>query len=197
MLEDRLALALGERRQKGWPITRASASFASWLPGDGIASTSTTPTRRWCASSPLGERGDRGRGDRDRCLDARPHQEPAWQVGTSHRAGPAEHEHLYCTDKGTTASRIRAVPRGIAVKWGGVAQPDNQRGVSSPVLPLLAEVHSATGSRATGRGRSILARELTSEHFAVWTNAAPDRARTLVRTMENLRQVVLGVAAFR
>lgn len=39
-------------------------------------------------------------------------------------------------------------------------------------------------------------RELTSEHFDVWTNAAPDRARVLVQTMEHLRQVVLGVSFF-
>jgi hypothetical protein len=39
-------------------------------------------------------------------------------------------------------------------------------------------------------------RELTSEHFDVWTNAALDRARVLVQTMEHLRQVVLGVSFF-
>jgi Protein of unknown function (DUF1570) len=39
-------------------------------------------------------------------------------------------------------------------------------------------------------------RELTSEHFDVWTNAAPDSARKLVETMEHLRQVVLGVSFF-
>jgi hypothetical protein len=40
-------------------------------------------------------------------------------------------------------------------------------------------------------------RELTSEHFVVWTEASPERARVLVRTMENLRQVVLGVSFFK
>ncbi len=39
-------------------------------------------------------------------------------------------------------------------------------------------------------------REVSSEHFIVWTNAAPERARALVRLMENLRQVVLGVSFF-
>lgn len=39
-------------------------------------------------------------------------------------------------------------------------------------------------------------RELTSEHFDVWTNAAPATARKLVETMEHLRQVVLGVSFF-
>ncbi len=36
--------------------------------------------------------------------------------------------------------------------------------------------------------------ELTSEHFTVWTDAEPARARELVRVMEHLRQVVVGVA---
>lgn len=40
-------------------------------------------------------------------------------------------------------------------------------------------------------------RELTSEHFVVWTNAAPTRAPMLMREMENLRQVVLGVSFFK
>jgi len=37
-------------------------------------------------------------------------------------------------------------------------------------------------------------RELTSEHFTIWTDTTPERARSLVPTMENLRQVVLGVS---
>lgn len=36
--------------------------------------------------------------------------------------------------------------------------------------------------------------ELTSEHFTVWTDAPPEQARDLVRAMEHLRQVVVGVA---
>jgi hypothetical protein len=36
--------------------------------------------------------------------------------------------------------------------------------------------------------------ELTSEHFTLWTDAAPGRARELVRKMEHLRQVIVGVA---
>lgn len=36
--------------------------------------------------------------------------------------------------------------------------------------------------------------ELTSEHFTVWTDADGARARELVREMEHLRQVVVGVA---
>jgi len=39
-------------------------------------------------------------------------------------------------------------------------------------------------------------RELSSEHFTIWTDASPERAKLLVPTMENLRQVVLGVSAF-
>jgi len=40
-------------------------------------------------------------------------------------------------------------------------------------------------------------REIASEHFVVWTNTSAVRARTLIRTMENLRQVVFGVSFFR
>jgi len=36
--------------------------------------------------------------------------------------------------------------------------------------------------------------ELTSEHFTVWTDAAPAQARELVRKMEHLRRVVVGLA---
>ena len=39
-------------------------------------------------------------------------------------------------------------------------------------------------------------RELTSEHFTVWTDTSPERARVLVPTLENFRQVVVGVSAF-
>jgi len=37
-------------------------------------------------------------------------------------------------------------------------------------------------------------RELTSEHFTVWTDADPERARDLVRDMERFRQVLVGAA---
>jgi hypothetical protein len=40
-------------------------------------------------------------------------------------------------------------------------------------------------------------RQLTSEHFVVWTDTSPSRAQNLMRTMENLRQVVLGVSFFK
>ena len=36
-------------------------------------------------------------------------------------------------------------------------------------------------------------RELTSEHFTLWTNASSERARELVRGMEDLRHVVIGI----
>jgi hypothetical protein len=36
--------------------------------------------------------------------------------------------------------------------------------------------------------------ELTSDHFTIWTDSTPAHARQLVREMEHLRQVVLGVA---
>jgi hypothetical protein len=35
--------------------------------------------------------------------------------------------------------------------------------------------------------------ELASEHFTVWTDAPPDRGRELIREMERLRQIVVGV----
>lgn len=35
--------------------------------------------------------------------------------------------------------------------------------------------------------------ELTSEHFTMWTDASPQRGRELLREMERLRQVVLGI----
>ena len=40
-------------------------------------------------------------------------------------------------------------------------------------------------------------RELGSEHFTVWTDTSPARARELVGAMENLRQVVLAVSSFK
>jgi hypothetical protein len=39
-------------------------------------------------------------------------------------------------------------------------------------------------------------RELTSEHFTIWTDTSAERARVLVPTLENFRQVVVGVSAF-
>jgi hypothetical protein len=38
--------------------------------------------------------------------------------------------------------------------------------------------------------------ELTSEHFVVWTDSAPDDGRQLIRVMEHLRQIVFGVSVF-
>lgn len=40
-------------------------------------------------------------------------------------------------------------------------------------------------------------RQLTSDHFVVWTDTSPARAAKLMRAMENLRQVVLGVSFFK
>jgi hypothetical protein len=40
-------------------------------------------------------------------------------------------------------------------------------------------------------------RELTSEHFIVWTDAAPDRDGPLMTAMEHLQQVVYGVSFFK
>jgi hypothetical protein len=37
-------------------------------------------------------------------------------------------------------------------------------------------------------------RELTSPHFTMWTDAEPSQARALIRQMEHLRQVIVGVA---
>lgn len=57
---------------------------------------------------------------------------------------------------------------------------------------------SCGGARTTGGGHAPAAwREVTSEHFVIWTNTSPERAATLVRTMENLRRVVLGVSFFK
>jgi hypothetical protein len=63
---------------------------------------------------------------------------------------------------------------------------------------LLFVVAGCGGLQPTAPASSSPAswRELTSEHFDVWTNAAPDRAYKLVETMEHLRQVVLGVSLF-
>lgn len=36
-------------------------------------------------------------------------------------------------------------------------------------------------------------RELTSEHFTLWTNASVGRARELIRDMEDLRHIVIGI----
>lgn len=36
-------------------------------------------------------------------------------------------------------------------------------------------------------------REFTSEHFTLWTNTSPARARELMREMEDLRHVVIGI----
>lgn len=54
---------------------------------------------------------------------------------------------------------------------------------------------SVPETRATSPGPGPW-RELTSEHFTIWTDASPERARVLVPTMETLRQVVLGVSGF-
>jgi uncharacterized protein DUF1570 len=53
------------------------------------------------------------------------------------------------------------------------------------------------GTRTAATSRAPVPwREVTSEHFVVWTNAAPAPARALVRTMETLHQIVLGVSFF-
>ena len=57
------------------------------------------------------------------------------------------------------------------------------------LLPACAAGLPATPSR--GGARWV---ELTSEHFTVWTDAAPVRARELVRKMEHLRHVVSRIA---
>src|SRR6185503_20191071 len=36
-------------------------------------------------------------------------------------------------------------------------------------------------------------REFTSEHFALWTDTSESRARELMRSMEDLRHVVIGI----
>lgn len=71
-------------------------------------------------------------------------------------------------------SRVCVVLAGVAVGCSGASRPD-----SAP----------PTTQRAPWR-------QLTSEHFTIWTDTSPARARELVPTMENLRQVVLGVSSF-
>jgi hypothetical protein len=57
------------------------------------------------------------------------------------------------------------------------------------LLPACAAGLPSTPSRAETRWI-----ELTSEHFTVWTDAEPPRARELVRKMEHLRHVVSRIA---
>ncbi len=60
------------------------------------------------------------------------------------------------------------------------------------LLVLLAACGAAVPP-VPGRGGPAWL-ELTSEHFVVWTDAGEPRARTLVREIEHLRQVVVGTA---
>jgi hypothetical protein len=68
------------------------------------------------------------------------------------------------------------------------------------VLMMCLVVVACGGARLGGANKSEPPgpwRELTSEHFVVWTDASASRAPILMRTMENLRQVVLGVSFFK
>ncbi|MBV8762969.1 MAG: DUF1570 domain-containing protein [Deltaproteobacteria bacterium] len=70
----------------------------------------------------------------------------------------------------------------------------------SRVCVVLAGLVAACGSMRPGGGPAKAQRgpwrELTSEHFTIWTDTSAERARVLVPAMENLRQVVVGVSAF-
>ncbi len=71
-------------------------------------------------------------------------------------------------------SRVCGVAGCLAIACGGSPRPDRAR-PTSPHAPW---------------------RQLTSEHFTIWTDTSPARARELVPAMENLRQVVLDVSSF-
>ena len=60
------------------------------------------------------------------------------------------------------------------------------------VLLALAACHGPALPAVPGQGGPAWI-ELQSEHFTVWTDASRSRATTLIREMEHLRQVVLGV----
>ena len=70
------------------------------------------------------------------------------------------------------------------------------RGIALQLIFVAVVGCGGTQPAATKASSPASWRELTSEHFDVWTNAAPDSARKLVETMEHLRQVVLGVSFF-
>ena len=65
---------------------------------------------------------------------------------------------------------------------------------ASPTLQASSSPQTSSSPEANAPPESW--RELTSEHFVIWTNASEARARALVQTIENLRQVVLGVSFF-
>lgn len=65
--------------------------------------------------------------------------------------------------------------------------------VSRLVLLLaLAACHGPAVPAVPSQGGPTW-RELESAHFTMWTDASRSRARTMIREMEHLRQVVLGV----
>jgi len=64
------------------------------------------------------------------------------------------------------------------------------------VLCALVACGGSAPETSLPRGRPGPWRELTTEHFTIWTDTSPERARVLVPTLENFRQVVVGVSAF-
>lgn len=64
----------------------------------------------------------------------------------------------------------------------------------APVALLLALVacHSSRGPASPGQAGPQWF-EIQSEHFILWTNASASRGRRLIREMEHLRRIVLGV----
>src|SRR6185295_9643353 len=69
--------------------------------------------------------------------------------------------------------------RTNCVAWSAVFAVTSACGAAVPAVP--------------GRGGPTWT-ELTSEHFTMWTDAERERGRELVQQMEQLRQVVVGVA---
>jgi len=60
------------------------------------------------------------------------------------------------------------------------------------VLAILAACHGPALPAVPGKGGPAWV-ELQTEHFTLWTDAPAARGRQLVRQIEHLRQVVLGV----
>jgi hypothetical protein len=86
-----------------------------------------------------------------------------------------------------TASSGHVVP-GLVARY---LPPAGRR--AAAVLAVLVAACGAAVPAVPSKGGPAWY-ELTSEHFTVWTDAPDQRARELVREMERLRQLIVGVA---
>jgi len=68
------------------------------------------------------------------------------------------------------------------------------RGLVAALGTACAACYAAIPSVPTEGGPAWT--ELTSDHFIVWTDASPDAGRDLLRVVEHMRQIVLGVSVF-